>query len=461
LFGLSLTLSTNAFAKELAPTSMKSTQDLQKAIESLKCPADKYQSQQNPSAPPISGCQQCMGKLRGTFGEVDSAVAGGVTKDRSLSAAGSTATKAISTASNGKQKNTQNSAENTQNTGAATQADRASNAKQVAAAFEKCKSDVQSSCQESQLIGDDKKGASDAKQACEEGAKGANEVAAEKAGSGMDMGQLGQMAQQLAQGLGSMMQQKPKSEDKSAPSMDPSSSGLSTTPIESALATPAESTMGNSTPDGQLQNAQDAKFEGLDAAKVAQIGGASLGEAGKNGTAVNTGAGGGPNAASSTPYDSGGAGSTGGGTGTIGSDPRGGSAAGTSMAGGSAGGASGGGSGNSSGASSYDPDAAAAKAAAGGESSNGAYEIASGGGGGSKFLGLRSKSADLSELDGALGADGSAMNAELAALDAEHEGGRGLASEEGAQNADIHADGSSLFSVVRSKLVEIKKRGNI
>ena len=76
-------------------------------------------------------------------------------------------------------------------------------------------------------------------------------------------------------------------------------------------------------------------------------------------------------------------------------------------------------------------------------------------------MGLRSKSGDLSDLDGALGTESGGAGMDLASLGNDAGGDRGLASEGEAQNADIHDDGSSLFNVVRSKLVEIKKRGNI
>lgn len=426
-------------AKEI-DVAIKPTQDLKTAAEGLKCPQNEYQSQQNPSAPPISGCQQCQAKLRETFGNVDSAVAGGVTKDRSIAAAGTGITKNISGAANGKQDNSMNSENGVQNAGKQAQGERSANAKQVAAAFEKCKSDIQSSCQESQLGNSDKKPYSQAKQACEEGAKESNAVAAEKAGSGMDMGQLGQMAQQLAQGLGSMMQKKGGEKENATPT-DSSAASISA---------PPEATMGSSKPDGALQTAQSATFDNMDGAKVADIG--------KNGTAFSNGTNGtGAAPAASQSYDSGGAGSSGE-SGTIGSDPRGGGG----MAGGlgASGGGAGSGGGSSSGASTFDPNAAAAKAAAGGQDANGAYEIA-GGGSGSRFLGLRSKSGDLSDLDGALGTESGGAGMDLASLGNDAGGDRGLASEGEAQNADIHDDGSSLFNVVRSKLVEIKKRGNI
>ncbi|RZA05834.1 MAG: hypothetical protein EOP11_11855 [Proteobacteria bacterium] len=299
--------------------------------------------------------------------------------------------------------------------------------------FKSCAQEVEQACQGDIDQADKDKG-KEAKQACEEGAKASEAVAADKAGSGMDMSKMGEMAGKAAEMLQQMMKKKEEGAKDAAAVADQAASGI---------AAPAEATIAATKSEGASQFAQSATFDGLEAARATTDGGGGAAAAAGNGAQAQS-------------YTHGSEGSD---TGTNGSDPRGG--AGISSGGGSySPTAGGGGGGSSSGASSYDPNAEAAKAAAGGaDPASGAYEISSGGGGGSKFLGLKSKSSELSDLDGALGGEGGA-GLNLAALGAEGEG-RDPASEGSTQNADIHADGSSLFNVVRSKLVEIKKRGNI
>jgi hypothetical protein len=386
-----------------------------------------------------SACQKCKDAVKQWGERMQNDAKTAVGNDGAITANG----KANMTKAQGAMRAQQDSHQDTSGAvdkaGKQAQAQRATNASGLGKQFSSCAQEVEQACQ-GNIDDQDKQKGQEAKQACEEGAKASEAVAAEKSGSGMDMGQLGQMAQQLAQGLGSMMQKK-QGESSTPTPTDSSSSGLST---------PAEATMASSKPNGALQHAQSATFDGVNAAKVAEVG--------TNGTAFNNGAGGaGVLPAASQSYDSGGAGGSGSESSSYGSDPRGGGG----FAGlGTSGGGAGGGGGNSSGASTFDPDAAAAKAAAGGQDANGAYEIGAGGGGGSRFLGLKSKSGDLSDLDGALGGESGGAGLDLASLGGGEEG-RGPASEGEGQNADIHADGSSLFNVVRSKLVEIKKRGNI
>ena len=428
----------NAFAAAELGTSVNPA--LQKLMNAkVSCSNEQaYQPQPNGQGKDKSACQRCADSVKqwGERMKNDSQTAVGndaasVAKGKSSMAQGQAAMTA-------NQSSHQNTSSGVDKSGNQAQAERAANASNLGKQFGSCAKDVEQACQ-GNIDEQDKQKGKEAKQACEEGAKASEAVAADKAGSGMDMSQLGQMASQLAQGLGSMMQKK-QGENSTPTPTDASAASVSTPE------TPAQANMEASKIGGALQQAQAANFDNVNG-KTADVGTGAASVPGSSPKQV----------AASQSYDSGG--NTGGGSGTAGSDPRGG---GAGFAGGlgTSGGGAGSGGGNSSGASSYDPNAAAAKAAAGGQDANGAYEIA-GGGSGSRFLGLKGKNGDLTDLDGALGTEAGGSGLDLASLGNGDEAGRDLASGGEGQAADIHADSSSLFNVIRSKLVEIKKRGNI
>ena len=450
----------SAFAvdnSESAPT-------VEKILQSAKvsCNPGEYKNPDGNDKPGLSlaACQACQKALpqiaKGVKGTFQSAVA----SDGAANAGTGAALGAIQGASEARQDQKQIDASKSQAAGNKGMNQKANNSKAISQAGQNCAEDIKNQCQDGQqLAGEDQNNVKQAKNACEQLQKEGAANAAENAGKGMDMGQLGQMAQQLAQGLGSMMKGKEGGGDKGGATADPYQSSLSD-PYSSASTTSATEVTPNAsniaTPDSSKSLARatnGALFDGVNAASNSS----PIGAIGANGAATD---GVHANAGSNTP----------GGNGmehygpdtayTAGTNGGSGGGGSPSMAGGMGGSFGGGGSGDTSGASQFDPNAKNAAGAGGaGASGDGNYEISQGGGGRS-FIGLKSKSAELGDLDGALGGEGGSGGLDLASLGEEE--GRDLASEGGEMAADIHADdGSSLFNVIRTKLVEIKKRGNI
>jgi hypothetical protein len=385
----------------------------------LRNPNDPEQVRQ------FNNCQQCGKALSDEQTALHNKVGGAIGTSETANGAGAAAVGAVTKA--GLATNIQSGDESTQNgNGSAAspaEAVKASSAKDASAAFNECANKLRSSCND---IGQSQTNADNDAKACQAGAQHSDQIAAEKAGNGMNMGQLAQLAGAAAQGLGAlagMMNQQP--------------SGVSTDPT---------------TPDVTPPAAADLSGGSTAPAAVA------LNPAGANGASIDNGSGAATGftttAASGTPPEV--AASLGGtdasGAGLDSSD---GSAAYGSASPAGSGGFGGSSGTNTTGASMMGD---ASKKAAADVAGSGDYDVNLAGGGSSStkpFLGLKSDPGDLAGLAGGdvagdLPADGSNATAD---------DGRQLASAAG---SDIHAEeGNSLFQSVHTKYSEMKKRGSI
>jgi len=303
-----------------------------------------------------------------------------------------------------------------------------------------CKTAMESKCKN--LDQADNAKAQKVVDACDKIAKNAVKTAAEKAGGGMDMASLAQLAGAAMQAMAAMK-----------PSPKPESS--------SGLSTPSSSDYGNNSTTPE--NASGSSIDNTPGAGSTSIGstnpntgGSMIGNTKSNPSGSTFTAGSGPgyggfNAASMAPELAESLGGTS-------ADSNEGLAGGGSMAasGGASGSGGGGGGSDSSGASKMAEDAA--KAAAAAAAAEAAYELPAGGGGGGgrpAFLGLKASSSE-GEGEGEGSGDGV-----LGELGLDEEGGRELASDESQGDGISADDGVSLFKVIHTKYADIKKRGNI
>ncbi len=363
-----------------------------------------------------NSCRQCQQAVDAQKSKMDAAWNAAVAENTGIVGANAISNSAISNASNGQQKNSEQSAHKVQTTSDASQQQRAALAKRLAANAQACSAELQSACS-GQMAPDDQSAYNQAKQGCEQVASAAEANAAEKLASGGMMDGLGQMAGKLGEALGQMMGggagggAAPGSPytDTYKPTIDP---------------LPSTNIAGNGAGSTVKLDSITAKGTSIDPADT--------------GTASTDGAG------AYAGYSP----STGGLSSESGLDLAGnggaskhGGAVKVSMANGAGG----------TGASKMAGKEELAKgAAAAGAGAN--YEIPSAGGGSkSSFLGLKSKAYE----EEAAGETGVGVLGDLGV-----DGERGLASLQESPGVRAENEGS-LFVVIRSKYAEIKKRGNI
>jgi hypothetical protein len=278
------------------------------------------------------------------------------------------------------------------------------------------------------LASSDKQAAESAAQGCQQIADASNTNSAEKAASGGGMGDLSQLAGALGQALGQMMQ--------GGQGGDPGY-----TPDTSSVTTPDPVAGTNlETPSGNVGGTSIAATPGsVDGVQFTKPNAANISGFTPNGTSF------GP-ATSGSSYDT----AAGSGYGSEGSGGSAGIAGYTGSGGGGSAGL------NSSGASVAGLNGDAAKNGAAGDAAsagpNDEINLA-GGGGGAKpsFLGLKSGSGDDQPGEPGVLDD--------LGLNADEQGSRDLASNE---EAGIAAeDSGTLFTVIHTKISEIKRRGSI
>jgi hypothetical protein len=305
--------------------------------------------------------------------------------------------------------------------GQGTQDSRAAIAKKLAFTAETCAEQIDSSC--GQVSSNDKSQAQNASKGCSQIQQGALAAAGERASEGMNMGQLGQLAQGAAQGLGALAGQgsgsgQQASGDTPSSISDPSPSGTS---LGSSLATPSGVAFDTTTNPSAATTTDNPGATNYASPTASQSTGWDPTVASSlAGTDTGATSGSSPSFASSSPSGSGATGPT-----------------------------------SSSGASMMGAVNKAGAAAPGNGENN---EVSLAGGGIKPFLGLKSHPDDLADLAN----DPNNNPDSLGGLTSDQEsadGGRELASVAG---SDIHAeDGSSIFQAIHTKYSEMKKRGGI
>jgi hypothetical protein len=427
----------SAFATELSQLSGYVNQ-LQKS-QGLSCNDGDYWMPPNPpqwgaKQKPIGSyvqqmCQsQCNQAITNQAGAVKSKYESAVASDGAANGSSSAAALNGAAGSNGHS----NVSQNTQNgNGAAAQAglqQKAANAAGVAAAAKQCAEQIKNACPQSNIANNDMQKVKQAMDACQQLSNASDQVAEDKAKSSGGMGDLSQLAGALGQALGQMMQGGQGAD----PGYTPDTSSVTTPdPVAGTNIDPVGTNVAGTSIGNNPNGVDGVQFSKPNAANISGFT--------PNGTSF------GP-ATSGSSYDTAGTG--------YGNDGYGGGSAGIA---GYTGSGSGGSAGlNSSGASVAGLDAGAANAGGAGDAAsagpNDEINLA-GGGGGAKpsFLGLKS-SAD-EEQPGEPGV------LDDLGLGSDEEGSRDLASNE---EAGIAAENSgTLFTVIHTKISEIKRRGSI
>lgn len=438
IFGLSLALAPLAQATEMPVTAQAALQRFQSGASGVTCSGGEYDAV--PAGVALkSACMSCKSQLASTQGSLNSQVQAAIAQYGSATGAGVTSVGAAPASTATTQVGRQAAQVNGAGAGAAAASARAAASQAAAKAFQTCSSSL-SGCSG---IGSQQAQADQAKQACNDGQKTSSAAAADQTAKGMSMGEMAQMAGQAAGLLGplaQMMQKKGGGETASSNPYTPTSSTFND-PSNSSAST------GTATPT-QLTGTNLSDPAVLSSANIGNAEGASTVATSTSPPTFANGGGYNPAASSSSDEDDSIHRSV-----TVGSGLDGGGGGGFDARGGGMSAMGGGGGANASGSSRMGEKTDAAAKAAG---EVGAFEIPSGGSSKPAFLGLKSRGTELAELEGAGGAEASVL-AELAADQAE-EGDRGLAS----QGADIHTDGTgTLFTLVKAKYLEIKKRGKI
>lgn len=289
---------------------------------------------------------------------------------------------------------------------------RSAAASKAAAAFKKC----------SDELGICKGIADDAIQACEAGAAGAGAAAADQAKAAGEMGGMADALKQAAGMLGPLMEamkgkdEPPKSSNITPPKVAEKPQQIAGTSLAGNGKEAVKGiTIGNSDPG---KNSSGSGEEGLAPVNMAGFATTPEIDSSLGGESLDNGGGGGPTIASVAPSGGGGLGGS-----------------------------------NSSGASMMGDVPAGEAAKAGVPDGFGEYSLAGGGGGSrSSFLGLKGKT------DEGVAGEESAEENPLDALGVDDEGERSLASEDPGVRQD---QTGNLFSVIHSKLREIKLKGNI